>query len=339
MWTRPQTGCRTGSSSQIYRIPRGERQDLGDIERVLVTGGCGFVGANLVRYLGEKTGWGLTIVDDLRTGRRGYLDDLDVDVVIADAGDPVLLEDVLQDVDAVVHLASETGVVPSIEDPIRDFSGNAATCFRVLESCRSNGVSRFVYASSGAALGDVEPPLHEEVVPKPLSPYGAGKLAGEAYCQAYAGSYGMHTVALRFANVYGPYSDHKKNAIPNFIRRSLTGESLEIFGDGSQTRDFIYVDDLCDGIFRSLTTEGAAGEVFQLATNVETSVTELAALIQKVTDSTTDLQFEPARTGEVYRSRADVSKANRILGFEPRVSLEEGLRRTTEWFKAHVVSR
>lgn len=310
---------------------------MGDIERVLITGGCGFVGANLVRYLGENTRWRLTVVDDLRSGRRSYLDDLDADVVIGDAGDPAVLEGVLEDADAVVHLASETGVVPSIEDPIRDFDGNAATCFRALESCRSHSVSRFVYASSGAALGDVEPPLHEEVVPKPLSPYGAGKLAGEAYCQAYAGSYGMHTVALRFANVYGPYSDHKRNAIPNFIKRSLTGESLEIFGDGSQTRDFIFVDDLCDGIYRSLTSQRAAGEVFQLATNVETSVTDLAALIQRITGSKTEVQFEPARTGEVYRSRADVSKAQRILGFEPSVSLEDGLTRTTEWFKAHVV--
>ena len=313
------------------------KDELTDIERVLITGGCGFIGANLVRYVQTQTPWEIRVIDDLRTGQRDYVPD-EIEVLEGDVADPATFERALAGVDAVVHLASETGVVPSVENPARDFEGNAATCFRALESCRTNGVDTFIFASSGAALGDVEPPLHEEVVPRPLSPYGAGKLAGEAYCQAFAGSFGMHTVALRFSNVYGPYSDHKKNAIPNFIKRSLNGEPLEIFGDGSQTRDFIYVDDLCDGIVRSLTSERAAGEVFQLATNVETSVTELAALIQKVTGTAAELQFEAARSGEVYKSRADIAKARRLLGFEPQVSLEEGLARTTEWFRERLDS-
>ena len=309
---------------------------MSDIERVLITGGCGFVGANLVRYLQAETSWQIRVVDDLRAGRHDYVSDEDAEIIEGDVGDPAAFERALEDVDAVVHLASETGVVPSVENPARDFEGNAATCFRALESCRNRGVDRFIFASSGAALGDIEPPLHEEVVPRPLSPYGAGKLAGEAYCQAFAGSFGMHTVALRFSNVYGPFSDHKKNAIPNFIKRSLRGEPLEIFGDGSQTRDFIFVDDLCDGILRSLTNEKAAGEVFQLATNVETSVTELVALVQKVTGTTTDLQFEAARSGEVYKSRADIGKARRLLGFEPQIALEEGLGRTADWFRVRL---
>lgn len=311
---------------------------MSDIERVLITGGCGFVGANLVRFVQAQTPWQIRVVDDLRAGRRDYLVDGDVEFVAGDVGDPAVLETALEDVDAVVHLASETGVVPSVEDPARDFEGNAATCFRALESCRQNGVERFIFASSGAALGDVEPPLREDVVPRPLSPYGAGKLAGEAYCQAFAGSFGMHTVALRFSNVYGPFSDHKRSVIPNFIKRSLRGEPLEIFGDGSQTRDFIYVDDLCNGILRSLASANAAGEVFQLATNEETPVTELAALVQKATGTTTDLRFEPARSGEIYKSRADIGKARRLLGFKPQTSLEDGLGRTAEWFRARLGS-
>jgi UDP-glucose 4-epimerase len=166
-----------------------------------------------------------------------------------------------------------------------------------------------------------------------VSPYGAGKLAGEAYCRAFAASFGMDTVALRFSNVYGPFSAHKNNAVPNFIKLSLSGEPIVIFGDGSQTRDFIHVDDLCEAILRSLMVEGIAGEVFQVATGRETSITELAKLVQKATGGTGEIRFEPRRPGEVYRSAVDVSKARRMLGFEPAVDLPGGLDRTARWYR------
>jgi UDP-glucose 4-epimerase len=303
-----------------------------DIARVLITGGCGFIGANLVRFLAARTTWSLRVVDDHRAGAGHVPADL-VEVWTGDVGDPAVLDDVLGDVDAVIHLASQTGVAPSLESPARDFEGNAATTFRVLEGCRTRGVQTFVFASSGAAIGDAPPPLHEELVPRPLSPYGAGKLVGEAYCQAYAGSFGMHTVALRFSNVYGPFSAHKKNAIPNFIKRSLKREDITIYGDGSQTRDFIHVDDLCDGILRALAAEDVAGEVFQLGTEVETSITELAELIRALTRADGEIVFEPGRAGEVHRSRVDVSKARRLLGFDPRIGLHEGLAATAVWYR------
>ena len=307
--------------------------DMADIEKVLITGGCGFIGANLVRYLRERSQWSLRVLDDLRAGKRTHLDDGMAELVVGDASDGETARSALQDVDAVIHLAAQTGVIPSIEDPERDFLGNAAATFSILESCRRMGVERLVFASSGAALGDVEPPLHENLVPRPLSPYGAGKLAGEAYCCACAGSFGMHTVALRFANVYGPFSRHKPNAVPLFIARALGGEPLEIYGDGSQTRDFIYVEDLCEGIYRALTAENAAGEVFQLGTGVETSVRRLADTIHDALGGT-EVVFKPARSGEVKRSRVDVSKARSMLSFEASVQLREGVERTAQWFRS-----
>jgi UDP-glucose 4-epimerase len=300
-------------------------------KRVLVTGGCGFIGANLVRYMRRDPSRQVSVIDDLRVGRASHVEGL-ADKTVGDVADETVLERALDGVDAVVHLASETGVVPSVDDPVRDFEGNARTTFRLLEGCRRREIRRVVFASSGAALGDAPPPLHEELVPHPLSPYGAGKLAGEAYCQAYAGSFGMRTVALRFSNVYGPFSAHKKNAVPNFIKRCLRGEPLDVYGDGSQTRDFIHVDDLCDGIVRALDA-GLGGEVFQLATGVETSVLELAELARRVTGVAGDLRFHPGRAGEVYKSRADISKARRLLGFEPRVGLAEGVDRTAAWYR------
>ncbi len=275
----------------------------------------------------------MRVIDDLRAGKAGYIDDRLADLRIGDVAEPTVLDPALEEVDGVIHLASQTGVVPSLEDPTRDFAGNTLTTFRVLEACRRRGIDHVVFASSGAALGDVDPPLKEDIVPRPLSPYGAGKLAGEGYCQAYAGSFGMHTVALRFSNVYGPFSAHKNNAIPNFIKRCLRGEPIEIYGDGSQTRDFIHVKDLCSGIVLAIDAQNVAGEVFQLATGVETSVVELAQLAREAVGGGGEVHFEPGRAGEVYKSRVDISKARRLLGFEPRVSLAEGLALTAEWYR------
>ena len=310
---------------------------MSTVERVLVTGGCGFIGANLVRRIRAGHGWQVRVVDDLRTGRESYVPADLAEVVVGDARDPAVLESALAGVDAVVHLASQTGVLPSVEDPARDFEGSILTTFRVLDACRQRGIARVVFASSGASVGDVTPPIHENVVPRPLSPYGAGKLAGEAYVQGFAASFGMQTSALRFSNVYGPYSLHKDNAIPNFIRRCLKGERLEVYGDGSQTRDFIHVQDLCDGIIGAVTADGIGGEIFQLGTSVETSVVELAQLIQEVTGAEVEIDFEERRAGEVYKSRVDISKAQRLLGFQPVIELREGLAMTAEWYRKALV--
>jgi len=147
----------------------------------------------------------------------------------------------------------------------------------------------------------------------------------------------MNTAALRFSNVYGPYSLHKDNAIPNFIRRCLRGERLEIYGDGHQTRDFIHVHDLCAGIIGGVRADGIGGEIFQLGTSVETSVVELARVIQEVTGAEVDIDFEERRAGEVYKSRVDISKAQRLLDFQPAIELRDGLAQTAEWYRKALV--
>jgi UDP-glucose 4-epimerase len=306
-----------------------------DIQRVLVTGGCGFIGANLVRHLRARTDWQIRVLDDLRTGREEYVPTEMAEIRIGTVSDPDMLERALDGVDAVVHLASQTGVQPSVDDPVADFEGNALATFRTLDGCRRADIGRFVFASTGAAVGQVDPPIHEEVVPKPVSPYGASKLAGEAYCRAFAASFGMDTVALRFSNVYGPFSAHKKNAVPNFIKRRLAGEPMVIYGDGSRTRDFVYVEDLCAALVSALVAEGVAGEVFQVASGVETSVLDLARLVEELVDGGGEIVFEPARAGEVDRSRADIAKARRVLGFDPQIDLATGIVRTADWYRRH----
>lgn len=305
-----------------------------EIEHVLVTGGCGFIGANLVRFLRERTAWRVRVIDNMQTGDPGHVSQELADVVEGNVADPQALEPALEGIDAVIHLASTTGVVPSVEDPAWDFEGNALPTFRLLDACRRRGIDRVVFASSGATLGEAPPPVNEEVLPRPLSPYGAGKLAGEAYCQAFAASHGMQTAALRFSNVYGPFSLRKKgNAIPNFIRRSLSNEPMVIYGDGMQTRDFIYVEDLCDCIHRAATADGIGGEVFQVAIGAETAILDLAELVKKVTGAESEIRFEPKRAGEIYKSWADISKARRVLGFDPQIDLEKGITRTVDWYR------
>jgi UDP-glucose 4-epimerase len=237
----------------------------------------------------------------------------------------------------IVHLAANTGVMPSIENPRADCMSNVVGTLNYLEAARHNGVGRFVFASSGGTtIGEAEPPIHEEMVPHPVSPYGASKLAGEGYCSAYFRSFGVETVALRFGNVYGPLSGHKNSVVARFIKRASNGEVLEIYGDGTQTRDFIYVGDLIRAIRLSATVEGVGGEIFQIATSAETTVQELVDRLLPVLASAgfeePEVRYTEARRGEVRRNYADTSKAERMLGWKAETNLDEGLARTVDWF-------
>ena len=235
----------------------------------------------------------------------------------------------------VVHLAAYGSVVESIADPERNFEVNVQGTLNVLRAAVGAGVRRFIFASTGGALiGDATPPVSEQSLPKPISPYGASKLCGEAYCHAFAKSYGLETVCLRFGNVYGPHSAHKKGAVTVFIKALMTGEPIVIYGDGSASRDYVHVEDLCSGIAAALDAPLAGGDVFHLASGRETSVLELARILRDVAGKPDHpIEFRPARAGEVARNFANYDKARERLDFQPKWKLADGLAATWEWFQ------
>lgn len=321
----------------------------------LITGGCGFIGTALIQSLKEEGDHGVRVVDNLTVGNRddlavaadfveedaenpGQIDpDGPVELVVGDITDEGLALRAAGGADVIVHLAANTGVLPSVEDPRGDCRANVFGTLNFLEAARHNGVGRFVFASSGGTVvGDAEPPINEEMAPHPVAPYGASKLAGEGYCSAYFQTFDINTVALRFGNVYGPLSGHKNSVVARFIKRATNGEVLEIYGDGTQTRDYVFIGDLVRAIRLSATTDGVGGETFQIATNAETTVRELTdKLLPALAEAgvkDVEVRNTGARRGEVRRNFADTSKAKRLLGWQPEIDLDEGLRRTVAWF-------
>lgn len=323
--------------------------------RWLVTGGCGFIGRNLARHLLDG-GHAIRALDNLAVGRRedlayagpfrertlaaldGTWPRAGIELVVADIMDPGAALAAAAGADVVVHLAANTGVERSISDPGADCATNVLGTLNCLEAARHAGVRRFLFASSGAPMGATEPPHDEAKVPRPISPYGASKLAGEGYCSAYFHSFGVEAVALRFGNVYGPGSNHKTSLVARLIRRALAGEPLEVFGDGTQTRDFIYVDDLLAAIAKAATIPGIGGETFQIATAAETTVAEvasrLAAILTQAGLGNVHIRRAAPRLGDMPRNFADTTKAQQRLAWRPTVPLHEGLARTVRWFLA-----
>jgi len=298
---------------------------------VLVTGGCGFIGSNLVRRLAAR-GVRLRLLDNLSVGTRDALPaGSAIDLIVGDIRDVTAVTRAVEGVDAVVHLAASTGVSDSVSDPASDFDANVMGTFNLLRASVAASVRRFVFASSNAAIGEHPPPVDELRVPRPISPYGAGKLAGEGYCAAFAAAYGLQTFVLRFSNVYGPGSTHKTSVVARFIREGLQKGAVTVYGDGRQTRDFLYVEDLCTAVEAALAATGS-GEVFQIASGIETTVLTLVTTLKTVSGRDFDVVFAPARTGDIARNVSDISKATRLLGYRPVVPLEDGLRRTCDWF-------
>ncbi len=277
------------------------------------------------------------MVADVECGDTEWSAESDcVGLVQGDIRDGDLIAQVAKGADVLVHLAACTGVQPSVEDPMFDCESNVVGTLNCLEAVRRAGVGRFVFASSGAPLGEVEPPIHERVLPSPISPYGASKLAGEAYCSAYFSCYNVDTVVLRFGNVYGPLSSKKSSVVARFIKQALAGESLEIFGDGRATRDYIFTGDLTQAIVAATKQAGIGGEIFQIATNRETTVDELATqLIDALLEfgiPKVNITHGSPRRGDMLRNYSDTSKARDVLGWQAETKLAEGLRETVSWF-------
>ena len=323
--------------------------------RWLITGGCGFLGTSLIVRLKEEGGHKIRVIDNLSTGTRSDLqnisnfaelkgsdidaenwDEDNVQLIVGDILDEQMSLTVTKECDVIVHLAANTGVGPSVEDPRADCMANVIGTFNYLDAARINKIPRFIFASSGAPAGEVEPPIHEELPPHPVSPYGASKLAGEGYCSAYSKSFGIDTVMLRFGNVYGPGSLHKSSVVAKFIRQAINGETLEIYGDGGQTRDFIYIDDLISALVLAATTENIGGETFQIASNKETTVGEITDKLVKIMKEcgvqNINVINGETRVGDVKRNFSDTSKAKARLGWVPTMDQDEGLRNTVEYF-------
>jgi UDP-glucose 4-epimerase len=308
--------------------------------RVVVTGGAGFIGANLCRELVARGG-DVVVVDDLSTGRSGNLDRVPVDLRVGSILDSALLADACTGARAVVHLAAIASVPLSVEDPATVHRVNATGTLAVLEAARAAGASCVVASSSAVYGDDPAPTKREDLAPRPLSPYAASKLAAEAYTSAFAASYGVPTLALRFFNVFGPLqpADHPYAAVvPAFISRALAGEPLLVHGDGLQSRDFVYVGD----VVRVLATAALERRTHRSPVNVavgsRTTVLDLAALVDAAVGTRSSVRHLDPRPGDVRESLADRSALLALFPDLQPVPLAAGLAATVEWFRSRSLS-
>lgn len=307
---------------------------MGPNRRVLVTGGCGFIGVNTIRVL-EREGYAVSVLDNLSTGAAQDIGDTAAVLYRGDIRNMSDVVNAMDDVSMVVHLAAHTRVVESIQNPQENFEVNAQGTLNVLKAAKERSIERVVMASTGGAIiGDVTPPVHEDMIPRPVSVYGASKLAAEAYGSAYNGSFGLKFVSLRFANVYGPYSYHKGSVVAQFFKDYFDGHPWTVYGDGTQTRDFVFVEDIALAIVRALQYEDVSFEVFNLGTGKETSINHLMRMLEDVLPEPPLAPiYRPLRQGEVLRNYTSIEKARAVLGYEPHYELKKGLQVTADWFR------
>jgi UDP-glucose 4-epimerase len=314
------------------------------VDIYVVTGGAGFIGSHLAERL-LHDGHRVRIVDNFSTGKRANIERLlrfgdRLEIHEVSITDRAALPPIFAGARYVFHQAALPSVPRSIDDPVTTHEINVTGTLNVLLAARAAGVQRVAYAASSSAYGDVEAEFKVETIPPaPLSPYGVSKLAGEYYCQVFTVVYGLETVALRYFNVFGPYQDetsHYAAVIPRFIAAMLRGQPPTIYGDGGQSRDFTYIDNVVHGNLLALTAPEAAGRVMNLATGGRVSLLELVDRLNAILGT----QFAPVhaepRPGDIRHSRADISLARELLDFTPIVSFEEGLARTVAWYRKHL---
>ena len=303
--------------------------------RVLVTGGAGFIGSHLVEAL-LKRGRTVRVVDNLATGHRSNLDHLDgYEWVEGDLLDWEDCRAACEGVSQVLHEAAVPSVPRSVEDPLGSFGSGPAVTMNLLEAARRAGVERVVFAASSSAYGDTEElPKHEAMLPNPLSPYAAGKLAGEHYIRVYARTMGLDGVSLRYFNVFGPRQDPSSpysGVISLFNKLMSQGTRPIIHGDGGQTRDFTYVENVVEANLLALDSEGPlGGEVYNVGTGEQVSLLDLVKAINQILGQTLEPEFRDGRAGDVRHSLASLDRIRTALGYQPKVDFAEGLRRTLE---------
>jgi len=304
------------------------------IVRALVTGGAGFIGSNLVRHLVER-GDAVRVLDNFSTGNRGNLADVDVEIVEGELRSYERVHNAVRGTEVVFHLGALGSVPRSVQDPLTSSAVNVEGTLNVLLAARDEGVRRVVFSSSSSVYGSKrELPVSETLLADPISPYGVAKLAAERYCVSFSRVYeSFETVVLRYFNVFGPrqspYSQYAA-MVPLFITAVAAGEPVTIFGDGEQSRDFTYVENVIDATVRAADADGASGQIFNVAAGSPASVNDVAEAIGRILGKPVERRFEPARPGDIRDSWADVRAARDVLGYEPSVDLEQGLLRTIE---------
>jgi nucleoside-diphosphate-sugar epimerase len=307
--------------------------------RYLVTGGAGFIGSNIVDEL-VRRGHHVTVLDDLSAGKESNLVDVrgKIDLRIGSITDLATVQSACHGAEYVIHLAARTSVPRSVQNPVETNHVNIDGTLNVLVAARDAKVRRFVYAASSSAYGETPTlPKTEAMHPNPISPYGITKYVGELYAQVFGRVYGLENVCVRYFNVFGPRQDPSSQysgVLSRFMLAVIEGQPPVVYGDGEQSRDFTFIENIVDETLRACEAKGASGMVFNGGTGTRITLNQVLKLLEKVTGQEIHAKYDPPRAGDIRDSQADVSLARKILGYEPRVHFEEGLQRTWEWYKA-----
>ncbi len=312
------------------------------MEKFLVTGGAGFIGSNICKRLVEE-GCFVRIVDNLLTGKKSNLDTFidKVEFIEADMGDDTTARSAMRDIDVVVHQGALPSVPRSVDDPAATHKHCVDATFTLLLAARDAGIKRFVYASSSAAYGDTPTlPKVETMSPAPLSPYAVGKLVGEYYCSVFHEVFGLETISLRYFNVFGPYQDPTSQyaaAIPSFVTSILKDEPPTIYGDGEQSRDFTYVDNVVEANLLAVRAKHTAGEVLNIACGEAVTVNKIIDMINEILGRNIKPIYTDPRPGDVKHSLADITAAEKLLGFKPIVDFKDGLKLAIDWYRENLL--
>ncbi len=304
----------------------------------LVTGGAGFIGSNLVEEL-IKRGEKVRAIDNFSTGRQENIEEFlpRIDLVQGDIRNLARVREAVEGVDFVLHEAALTSVARSIEDPLATTQTNINGTLNLLTAAREAKVKRLIYASSSSVYGDNPTlPKRENTIHNLLSPYAVSKLSGEYYCQVFYRIYDLETVILRYFNVFGPRQNPISQyaaVVPEFIKAMLNGKSPTIYGDGEQSRDFTFVENVVEASILACRKEKIAGEIFNIGCGKRTTINRLAKLISRLLDKNVEPIYTDPRPGDIRHSLADITKARRLLNYQPHINLEEGLKRTLKWYK------
>jgi UDP-glucose 4-epimerase len=310
---------------------------------ILVTGGAGFIGSHLVRAL-LKAGHSVRVIDNLSTGRLHRLEPVlaSIQFIEADICDREAVERAIHGIEGVFHEAAVPSVSRSVADPVGSTNTNVIGTVTLLNACRFAGVKRLVFAASSSAYGSApDLPKVETICPNPMSPYAVSKLCGEQFCQVFADLGFVETVCLRYFNVFGPMQDPASQyaaVIPKFAVSILNGRTLTVEGDGTQTRDFTYIDNVVEANIKALLAEGCSGQVFNIGCGFRFDLNELIRQLGEIVGREPKVEYIAPRPGDVPHSLADISKAKRMIGYVPKVDFRMGLEQTVSWFRHQVSS-